>query len=93
MHDLDLNLPRWGPPLVSVFRMGDGYLVLDSFWTCFGVRFRFGSNLDLDWSRLAPSLHVFDPVEWSYHEILLINQMINTSFSPIVCNNTKIYKR
>ena len=40
----------------SVFRLSDEYLVLDSFWTCFGVRFGFGSNLDSDWRRLAPSL-------------------------------------
>ena len=31
-------------------------LVLESFWPCFGVRYGFGSNLDLDWRRLAPSL-------------------------------------
>ena len=40
----------------SLFRLSDEYLVLESFWTCFGFRLGFGSNLDLDWSRLAPSL-------------------------------------
>ena len=32
------------------------FLALESFWTCFGVRYGFGFNLDLDWRRLAPSL-------------------------------------
>ncbi len=40
----------------SVFRLSDELLVLESFWTCFGFRFGFGSNLDWDWRRLAPSL-------------------------------------
>ena len=39
-----------------MFRLSDEILVLESFWTSFGVRYGFGSNLDSDWRRLAPSL-------------------------------------
>ena len=53
---------EFGSVLVSLwFQFGVSFglgleLVLESFWTCFGFRFCFGSNLDWDWGRLAPSL-------------------------------------